>query len=77
MSYISVPEYGMTNGSNLRDAFTPDSTAKRGKRVTFVLRKNLNDKTGVISHLSVPEYGITNASNFKFGITPGSYTKKG
>ena len=32
MSYISVPEYGMTNVGNLRDAFTPDRTAKRGKR---------------------------------------------
>ena len=32
MSYLSVPEYGMTNGRNLRDAFTSDSTPKRGKR---------------------------------------------
>ena len=32
ISYISVPEYGMTNGSNLRGAFTPDSSPKRGKK---------------------------------------------
>ena len=29
ISYLSVPEYGMTNGSNLRVAFTHDSTPKR------------------------------------------------
>ena len=32
ISYLSVPEYGMTNGSNLRDAFTLDSTPKGVKR---------------------------------------------
>ena len=32
VSYLRVPEYGMTNGSNLRVAFTPDSTPKRGKK---------------------------------------------
>ena len=29
--YLCVPEYGMTIGTNLRDAFTPDSTPKTGK----------------------------------------------
>ena len=32
ISYLRVPEYGMTNGSNLRVAFTTDSTPKRGKK---------------------------------------------
>ena len=32
ISYLRVPEYGMTNGSNLMVAFTPDSTPKRGKK---------------------------------------------
>ena len=32
ISYLRAPEYGMTNGSNLRVAFTPDSTPKRGKK---------------------------------------------
>ena len=31
-SYLRVPEYGMTNGSNLRVAFTLDSTPKRGEK---------------------------------------------
>ena len=30
ISYLRVPEYGMTNGSNLRVA--SDSTPKRGKK---------------------------------------------
>ena len=45
MSYLRVPEYVMTNGSNLRVAFTPDGTVgtpkrgkKRGTKVTFVLQ---------------------------------------
>ena len=67
ISYLSVLEYGMTNGSNLRDAFTPDSTPKRGNNgdINFVLRKSPDAKTGVTSHLSVDEYGTTNASNFQ------------
>ena len=49
----------MTNGSNLRVAFTPDSTPKRGKKgkqkkVTRVYVKRVKAKTGVTSHLSVP-----------------------
>ena len=28
ISYVRVPEYGMTNGSNLRVVFTPNSTPK-------------------------------------------------
>ena len=32
ISYLSVPEYGMTNGSKLMDDFTHDSTPKRGKK---------------------------------------------
>ena len=32
ISYLRVPEYGMTNGSNHRVAFTTDSTPKRGKK---------------------------------------------
>ena len=54
----------MTNGSNLRVAFTTDSTPKRGKKgqqkkVTCVKRGKA--KTGVTSHLIVfHEYGITN-----------------
>ena len=44
----------MTNGSNLRVAFTPDSTPKRGKKgqqkkVTCV--KRVKAKTGVTPHL--------------------------
>ena len=31
ISYLRVPEYGMTNGSNIRVAFTLDSIPKRGK----------------------------------------------
>ena len=31
-SYLIVPEYGMTNGSNLIGAFTPDGSPKRGKK---------------------------------------------
>ena len=42
-AYISVPEYGMTNVSNLKGAFTPGSFPKMGKKGvtkgTFVLRK--------------------------------------
>ena len=30
--YLSVAEYGMTNGSNLRDAFTTKSTPKTGTK---------------------------------------------
>ena len=50
ISYLRVPEYGMTNGSNLRVAFTTDSTPKRGKKgqqkkVTCV--KRVKAKTGV------------------------------
>ena len=30
ISYLRVPEYGMTNGSKLRVSFTPDSTPERG-----------------------------------------------
>ena len=50
----SVLEYGMTNGSNLRVAFTTDSTPKRGKKgqqkkVTCV--KRVKAKPGVTSHL--------------------------
>ena len=32
ISYLLVPEYGMTNGSNLRVAFTLDRTPKMGKK---------------------------------------------
>ena len=32
ISYLRVPEYRMTNESNLRVAFTPDSTPKSGKK---------------------------------------------
>ena len=32
ISYLSVPEYGMTNGSIIMGAFTPDSSPKRGKK---------------------------------------------
>ena len=54
ISYLRVPEYGMTNGSNLRVAFTTDSTPKRGKKeqqkkVTCV--KRVKAKTVVTSHL--------------------------
>ena len=48
----------MTNRSNLRFAFTPDSTPKRGKKgvtnVSFVYVKRVKAKVGVTSHLSVP-----------------------
>ena len=33
ISYLRVPEYGMTNGSNIRVAFTLDSTPKRGNKI--------------------------------------------
>ena len=54
ISYLRVPEYGMTNGSNLRVAFTTGSTPKRGKKgqikkVTCV--KRVKAKTGITSHL--------------------------
>ena len=47
----------MANGSNLRVAFTPEGTPKRGKKVskvTFIYVKRVKAKTGVTSHLSVP-----------------------
>ena len=47
----------MTNGNNIRVPFTPDSTAKRGKRGNksyICLCKMFKAKTGVTSHLSVP-----------------------
>ena len=82
ISYLRVPEYGMTNGSNLRVAFTTDSTPKRGKKgqqkkVTCV--KRVKAKTGVTSHLiSVYEYGITNASNNSVSVAiPLTATPKG
>ncbi len=32
ISYLSVPEYGTTNGRNLMGAFTSDSSPKRDKK---------------------------------------------
>ena len=56
--HLRVPEYGMSNGRNLRVAFTTDSTPKRGKKgvakVTFVYVKRIKAKTGVTSNLCVP-----------------------
>ena len=58
ISYLRVPEYGMTNESNLRVAFTlrvlPKGVKKGVKKVTFVHVKRVKAKTGVTSHLSVP-----------------------
>ena len=54
ISYLRVPEYGMTNGSNLRVAFTTDSTPKRGKKgqqKKYTCVKRVKAKTGVTSHL--------------------------
>ena len=85
MSYrtLGFPEYGMTNASNFKWGFTPDSNPKRGNTKTgnkFDINLSESAKAKNRSH-SLP-YSVLRICNdhckhFKCGFTPDSNPKMG
>ena len=75
MSYrtLGYPDYGMTNASNFKWGFTPDSNSKRGNKkmgnkIDINLCKSAKAKQNVITYLIVfSEYGMTNDSTGALG----------
>ena len=77
MSYrtLGFPEYGVTNASNCKWGFTPDSNPKRVKDINLFKKANAK-KTSVIAYLIVfSEYGKANASISSVALPLSATTK--
>ena len=74
-SYLGVPDYGMTNASNFKCNFTPDSNLKMGtkkwaKKMTLMHVKAPRLKNSVMSYQMVLRVRDDQCNHYKCGFTP-------
>ena len=85
MSYrtLRFPEFGMTNASNFKWGFTPDSNPKRGnKKIGNKININLSESAKAKVQFHILPYSVLRIWNdqckhFMCGFTPDSNTKMG
>ena len=80
---LGFPEYGMTNASNFKWGFTPDSSPKRGnKKICNKIDINLCESAKAKKQCHSLPHSVLRIRNdqckhFKCGFTPDSHPKMG